>query len=45
MRSVRTERPWELVHERAARAWIGGSLIAAVVVIVAVRRPPLPHDA
>jgi hypothetical protein len=27
------------------RAWIGAGLIGVGMVIVAVRRPPLPHDA
>jgi len=35
-----------LAHERlAARAWLGAGLIGVGMVIVAVRRPPLPHDA
>lgn len=35
-----------LSHERLpGRAWIGAALIGAGMVIVAVRRPPLPHDA
>ena len=35
-----------LAHERlAGRAWIGAALIGVGMVVVAVRRPPLPHDA
>ncbi len=35
-----------LSHERlTGRAWIGAALIGVGMVIVAVRRPPLPHDA
>jgi drug/metabolite transporter (DMT)-like permease len=35
-----------LAHERlTGRAWIGAALIGLGIVIVAVRRPPLPHDA
>ena len=35
-----------LSHERlAGRAWIGAALIGIGMVVVAVRRPPLPHDA
>jgi drug/metabolite transporter (DMT)-like permease len=35
-----------LAHERlGGRAWIGAAFIGVGMVIVAVRRPPLPHDA
>jgi drug/metabolite transporter (DMT)-like permease len=35
-----------LAHERLpGRAWIGAALIGVGVVIVAVQRPPAPHDA
>jgi drug/metabolite transporter (DMT)-like permease len=35
-----------LAHERlGGRAWIGAALIGVGMVVVAVRRPPLPHDA
>jgi drug/metabolite transporter (DMT)-like permease len=35
-----------LAHERLrGRAWIGAALIGVGMVVVAVRRPPLPHDA
>lgn len=32
-------------EELSGRAWIGAALIGAGMLIVAVRRPPLPHDA
>jgi len=35
-----------LAHERLpGRAWIGAALIGVGMLIVAVRRPPVPHDA
>jgi uncharacterized membrane protein len=35
-----------LAHEQLARrAWIGAALIGIGMVVVAVKRPPLPHDA
>jgi drug/metabolite transporter (DMT)-like permease len=35
-----------LAHERlAGRAWVGIALVGTAIVIVAIRRPPAPHDA